>query len=85
MSSTENTHQSFVPYHRVSAASQVLITCTCLLAICILRSDLLLDLSSQLIGGFSGDGGLYLWLFRHNAFLLFSEPWFNTNASYPYS
>lgn len=39
---------------------------------------------SEYIGGFSGDGGLYVWLVQHNLRDLFSLPWFNTYAFYPY-
>lgn len=83
--SSQSTPLPFVPRYRISASSSLLIALANFLALIALRFDLFTDFSTHIIGGFSGDGGLYYWLFRHNTERFFSTPWFNTNILYPYS
>lgn len=49
------------------------------------RISLLTHFTTHFIGGARQDSGLYLWLVETNARDLFSQPWFNTYAFYPYS
>lgn len=51
----------------------------------IIRYHGLSTLSSQYLGGASGDAGLYVWLFNSNIKQMLSEGWFNTAAFYPYT
>jgi hypothetical protein len=43
------------------------------------------QLSTHILGGAERDAGLYLWLVELHQKALFTEPWFNTPAFYPYS
>jgi hypothetical protein len=75
----------FVPSYKMSHKTALLMITIQCLALLILRFELFTTFSTHLIGGFSGDGGLYYWLSQHNARSLFSLPWFNTRAFYPYT
>jgi hypothetical protein len=76
---------AFVPSYKMSAKTALLVIAIQFVALLILRFELFTTFSTHLIGGFSGDGGLYYWLSQHNARSFFSLPWFNTRAFYPYS
>lgn len=76
---------AFVPAYTINIKTFCTLVGFQFLALSIFRSELLSTFSSHLIGGFSGDGGLYYWLSQHNSRSLFSLPWFNTRAFYPYT
>ena len=50
----------------------------------ILRSAALAHFSTHYLGGSERDAGLYIWLVKSNLRDLFSLPWFDTKAFYPY-
>lgn len=49
------------------------------------RMSVLRAFDTTFIGGLQGDAGLYVWLVKSNLRDLFTLPWFNTNAFYPYT
>ncbi len=82
-SSAGSTTLPFVPRYPLRARSLFVIAAANLLALFVLRADLLLSFNRDLIGGYSGDGGLYFWLFRLHA--QSAHGWFDSNALFPYS
>ena len=49
------------------------------------RWSAIVHLNSQYLGGAQRDAGLYIWLVKSNLRDLWSLPWFNTAAFYPYT
>ncbi|MBX7138010.1 MAG: hypothetical protein K1X83_08510 [Oligoflexia bacterium] len=78
------TSRSFLPlaYPSVKRSLAALAVITALLIG--LRWQAVSHLSSHYLGGFEGDGGLYVWLTENAWRDLTERPWFNTGAFYPY-
>ena len=51
----------------------------------VFRFQALRHINSLFLGGSEGDAGLYIWLVQSNVRDLFTLPWFNTQAFYPYT
>ena len=56
-----------------------------LIILLIFRVQILVRYNTHFLGGYEADAGLYLWLVKSNLHHLFSEPWFNTKAFYPFT
>jgi len=56
-----------------------------LLLLVLMRWHTMANLASEYLGGAQGDAGLYIWLTQSNLRDLFTLPWFNTTAFYPYT
>lgn len=76
---------TIVPYNRPLITTELAAVALLLLVLFLLRSNAMAQLDSAYLGGFFGDAGLYPWLVRTVSTELFSAPWFNTRAFYPYS
>lgn len=55
-----------------------------LLALVVVRYRAFYHIGTHFLGGFERDAGLYVWLSKTYVHNLFSIPWFNTKAFYPY-
>ncbi|RIL01799.1 MAG: hypothetical protein DCC75_13495, partial [Proteobacteria bacterium] len=82
---TKHSSQEFLLLHKSSFRLSLHAAGILLLVLLLIRASALPQLSSSYIGGFEGDGGLYIWLTQWNLSGLFSLPWFNTKAFYPYT
>lgn len=77
--------KDFVLLFRPSISQALLTLGALALVLAVFRFQALTHFTTHFIGGAEGDGGLYLWLMQSNARELFSLPWFNTRAFYPYT
>jgi len=77
--------KDFLLLHRAKPAQELTAVLWLLLILVVFRLPALAGINSLYIGGSQGDAGLYLWLTKSNARDLFTQPWFNTMAFYPYT
>lgn len=75
---------NFLPLGSPSLIKSLCALIVLLLGVYFYFFEAFISLSQKLIGGFSGDAGIYLWLVKRNSSELFTLPWFDTNAFYPY-
>ncbi len=75
----------FLLQPKCAISQEMLVAGGLLLALFAFRFRALLHLNSLFLGGSEGDAGLYIWLMQSNIRDLFSVPWFNTQAFYPYT
>ncbi len=81
---------AFFPRYTFNLKKEAAVFFLFILALCLLRISALTSLSTLFLGGFSGDGGLYVWLTSGGAINAlsggpFAETWFNTSAFFPYT
>ena len=74
-----------LPSYCSNVRQELLVIGSFLVVLLLYRFEAILNINSSYLGGFSGDGGLYVWLTKSNARDLFSLPWFNTKSFFPYT
>ena len=76
---------SFFPNYRSSNEIELKVVLLFVVLCLLLRFDILAQFPNSYLGGFSGDGGLYVWLTSRSILDSFSNGFFNTEAFYPYT
>ena len=72
-------------HHTTSSIKDSVLACvTFLVAVALTRLEAVRLISSHVLGGDRGDGGLYVWLIQTAWPSLSRLPWFNSLAFYPY-
>ena len=80
-----NSANKFIYLHEIKLKYELGALLFFLTLLAVLRYDVFNNISSHILGGVYGDGGLYWWLFNHNIENYFKLPFFNTLGFYPYS
>lgn len=75
----------FVYLHPLTLKQELLALAGLFLILCVFRFRVFPVYSSAYLGGFERDAGLYIWLVKSNLSDLFSFPWFDTRAFFPYT
>ena len=78
-------HPEFIHLHRTDLKQEIIAVWTLVIVLFISRFGAFRFLTQGFLGGLTGDAGLYVWLFKSHLHGLFSRPWFDTKAFYPYS
>jgi len=76
--------KDFLAQYKLSPLKFLTAAVILLSLLCFSRTEIILNINSKFLGGTSGDGGLYVWLLKNNVKNLFTLPWFNTQAFFPY-
>jgi len=75
----------FVQLHSTTYKKELLAVLGILITLILFRLRAVTHINDAFLGGFQGDAGLYIWLVKSNIRDLFTLPWFNTSAFYPYT
>lgn len=78
-------YASFLLLYRPTLKQNALVLLGFLALIALFRAQSIATIDTHFLGGARRDAGLYIWLTQSNIRDLFSQPWFNTQAFYPYT